>query len=95
MKKATNPLKEASYYLDLFDLIEWQNHLIEGYSHGMRQKLIMTSIFIILKQPLIIVDEPVIGLDPKSARIVKELFKSKQVALWFISVTRQLIRPVS
>jgi ABC-2 type transport system ATP-binding protein len=75
-ESSTDPLKEASYYLDLFDLIEWQNHLIEGYSHGMRQKLIMTSIFM-LKQPLIIVDEPMVGLDPKSARIVKELFKSK------------------
>jgi ABC-2 type transport system ATP-binding protein len=42
----------------------------------MRQKLIMTSIFM-LNQPLIIVDEPMVGLDPKSARIVKELFKSK------------------
>ena len=42
----------------------------------MRQKLIMTSIFM-LDQPLIVVDEPMIGLDPKSARIVKELFKSK------------------
>lgn len=73
---STDPLKEASNYLELFDLTEWQNHLIEGYSHGMRQKLIMTSIFM-LNQPLIIVDEPMVGLDPKSARIVKELFKSK------------------
>ena len=42
----------------------------------MRQKLIMTSIFM-LDQPLIIVDEPMVGLDPKSARIVKELVKAK------------------
>lgn len=63
-------------YLQLFDLLEWQDHLIEGYSHGMRQKLIMTSI-LMLNQPLIIVDEPMVGLDPKSARIVKELFKNR------------------
>ncbi|MCP3889831.1 MAG: ABC transporter ATP-binding protein [Desulfobulbaceae bacterium] len=69
-------LQEADTYLDLFDLSEWKNHLIEGYSHGMRQKLIMTSIFM-LDQPLIVVDEPMVGLDPKSAKIVKELFKSK------------------
>ncbi len=75
----TDPLVEASNYLKLFDLKEWQDHLIEGYSHGMRQKLIMTSIFM-LNQPLIIVDEPMVGLDPKSARIVKELFKSKAKA---------------
>ena len=40
----------------------------------MRQKLIMTSAFM-LETPMIIVDEPMVGLDPKSARIVKELFK--------------------
>jgi ABC-2 type transport system ATP-binding protein len=61
-------------YLELFDLTEWQDHLIESYSHGMRQKLIMTSVFM-LDSPVIIVDEPMVGLDPKSAKIVKELFK--------------------
>ena len=61
--------------LDLFDLTGWRQHLIESYSHGMRQKLIMASVFM-LETPLIIVDEPMVGLDPKSARIVKELFKS-------------------
>jgi ABC-2 type transport system ATP-binding protein len=68
-------LDEAGKFLELFDLKDWRNHLIEGYSHGMRQKLIMASIFM-LNQPLIVVDEPMVGLDPKSARIVKELFKS-------------------
>jgi ABC-2 type transport system ATP-binding protein len=66
----------AAHYLDLFDLSKWQDHLIESYSHGMRQKLIMTSAFM-LEQPLLIIDEPMVGLDPKSARIVKELFKQK------------------
>ena len=69
-------LGQGEKYLELFDLHDWRNNLIESYSHGMRQKLIMTSIFM-LDQPLIVVDEPMIGLDPKSARIVKELFKSK------------------
>ena len=70
-----NILAKASKYLELFDLSSWRQNLIEGYSHGMRQKLIMASIFM-LDQPLIIVDEPMVGLDPKSARIVKELFKT-------------------
>ncbi len=74
--KTHEPLNKAQQYLELFDLVEWQNHLIEGYSHGMKQKLIMTSIFM-LDQPIIVVDEPMVGLDPKSAKIVKELFKSK------------------
>ncbi|MCK5323320.1 MAG: ABC transporter ATP-binding protein [Desulfobulbaceae bacterium] len=66
--------KNVPQLLNLFDLTDWQNHLIESYSHGMRQKLIMTSVFM-LDPPTIVVDEPMIGLDPKSARIVKELFK--------------------
>ena len=70
---------QGDKYLQLFDLHDWRNNLIESYSHGMRQKLIMTSIFM-LDQPLIVVDEPMVGLDPKSARIVKELFKSKAAA---------------
>jgi ABC-2 type transport system ATP-binding protein len=61
-------------FLQLFELSDWRHHLIESYSHGMRQKLIITSAFM-LEPPLIIVDEPMIGLDPKSAKIVKELFK--------------------
>jgi len=67
--------RNTAHYLKLFDLEDWQHHLIESYSHGMRQKLIITSIFM-LEPPLIVVDEPMVGLDPKSARIVKELFKT-------------------
>ena len=67
--------KNVNRLLDLFDLTDWKSHLIESYSHGMRQKLIMTSVFM-LETPTIIVDEPMVGLDPKSARIVKELFKN-------------------
>lgn len=66
----------ALTYLDLFDLSNWQHHLIESYSHGMRQKLIMTSVMM-LNQPLLVIDEPMVGLDPKAARLVKEIFKKK------------------
>ena len=67
--------KNTTELLGLFDLENWQHNLIESYSHGMRQKLIMTAAFM-LEPPLIVVDEPMVGLDPKSARIVKELFKN-------------------
>ncbi|OGQ98694.1 MAG: ABC transporter [Deltaproteobacteria bacterium RIFOXYD12_FULL_57_12] len=66
----------ADHLLQLFGLADWRRHLIESYSHGMRQKLIMASV-LMLEQPLIVVDEPMIGLDPKSARLVKELFRSR------------------
>ena len=60
--------------LALFDLLEWQDELVESYSHGMRQKLIISSAF--LHRPeVIVVDEPMVGLDPKAARVLKDLFR--------------------
>ncbi|HEU4585737.1 MAG TPA: AAA family ATPase, partial [Gemmatimonadaceae bacterium] len=47
---------------------------VESYSHGMRQKLIISSAF--LHRPdVVVVDEPMVGLDPKAARILKDLFR--------------------
>ncbi len=66
----------TQYLLQTFDLYDWQDHLIESYSHGMRQKLIMTSVFM-QEQPLLVIDEPMVGLDPRSARIVKEMLKQR------------------
>ena len=60
--------------LSLFDLEEWRDELVESYSHGMRQKLIISSAFI-HKPDVIVVDEPMVGLDPKAARILKDLFR--------------------
>jgi ABC-2 type transport system ATP-binding protein len=59
--------------LALFDLEEWRDELVESYSHGMRQKLIISSAFI-HKPDVIVVDEPMVGLDPKASRILKDLF---------------------
>lgn len=60
--------------LKLFKLWEWRNELIESFSHGMKQKVAMCSAF--LHDPdIIIVDEPMVGLDPKSVRLVKDVFK--------------------
>lgn len=58
----------------LFDLEDWGDELVESYSHGMRQKLIISSAFIHRPQ-VIVVDEPMVGLDPKAARILKDLFR--------------------
>jgi ABC-2 type transport system ATP-binding protein len=64
----------ARELLALFDLEEWQNELVESYSHGMRQKLIISSAFV-HRPEVIVVDEPMVGLDPKAARILKDLFR--------------------
>jgi ABC-2 type transport system ATP-binding protein len=60
--------------LALFDLEEWKDELVESYSHGMRQKLIISSAFV-HKPEVIVVDEPMVGLDPKAAKILKDLFR--------------------
>lgn len=63
-----------SELLELFDLTDWGDSVVESYSHGMRQKLIISSAFV-HKPEVIIVDEPMVGLDPKAARILKDLFR--------------------
>ena len=60
--------------LDLFELTRWKDELTESYSHGMRQKLIISGAFV-HRPELVVVDEPMVGLDPKSARLLKTLFR--------------------
>jgi ABC-2 type transport system ATP-binding protein len=64
----------ARELLALFDLEPWRDELVESYSHGMRQKLIISSAFV-HRPEVIVVDEPMVGLDPKAARILKDLFR--------------------
>jgi ABC-2 type transport system ATP-binding protein len=60
--------------LELFELTRWKDELTESYSHGMRQKLIISGA-LIHRPEVIVVDEPMVGLDPKSARLLKDLFR--------------------
>ena len=58
-----------------FQLTEFLDRLTESYSHGMRQRTVFASAMI--HQPeVLIVDEPMVGLDPHSIRLVKDLLKS-------------------
>lgn len=58
----------------MFELTEWGGELTETYSHGMRQKLILAAN--LLHEPeVLVMDEPLVGLDPKSARLVKDVFQ--------------------
>jgi ABC-2 type transport system ATP-binding protein len=67
--------ERAERLLNLFGLADWKDELVESYSHGMRQKLLITSALV--HQPeLLVVDEPMIGLDPRSARILKDLLRT-------------------
>src|SRR5213082_4006487 len=60
--------------LEVFELVSWKDELVEAYSHGMRQKLIISSALIHRPQ-CIVVDEPMVGLDPKAARLLKDIFR--------------------
>lgn len=55
-----------------FDLEGHENEMIGGYSHGMKQKVAIIAA-LIHRPRLLILDEPLGGLDPKSARIMKDL----------------------
>jgi ABC-2 type transport system ATP-binding protein len=61
--------------LEAFELTRWKDTLIESYSHGMRQKLLIASALVHAPE-LIVVDEPMVGLDPKAARMIKDLFRA-------------------
>ena len=61
---------------DRLDLNGSRRQLIENLSHGTRQRLAMAAAF--LHDPkVLIIDEPMVGLDPRSARAVKDALKTR------------------
>ena len=68
-------MEKSEKLLNMFSLIDRAHELIESYSHGMKQRLIMSAA-LLHNPPLIVVDEPMVGLDPKGIKMVKNLFKS-------------------
>jgi len=64
--------KRIPELLEQFELAQWEGELLESYSHGMRQKLVIAGV--LLRRPsVVLLDEPMVGLDPKSARMVKTI----------------------
>jgi ABC-2 type transport system ATP-binding protein len=66
--------RRAQDLLRLFDLEERADDLIQGYSHGMSQKTVLAAALLHEPQAFFL-DEPTVGLDPKSARQVKDLLR--------------------
>jgi ABC-2 type transport system ATP-binding protein len=62
-------------FLTLFGMVDAAGDLIKSYSHGMRQKIVITGA-LIHNPALWILDEPLVGLDPKSAHQLKELMRA-------------------
>jgi len=66
--------KRIPELLSLFEISEWENMLMESYSHGMQRRVLMASV--LLHDPKVIfLDEPLVGLDPRAGRLVKRLFQ--------------------
>jgi ABC-2 type transport system ATP-binding protein len=72
------PAQEAESTIDdllkEYGLTQWQDELVENYSHGMKQRL-ATCAALVHHPKVLIVDEPMVGLDPHGAKLLKERFK--------------------
>jgi ABC-2 type transport system ATP-binding protein len=67
--------ERSAEVLELFELTRWENELVESFSHGMKQRLVMCAAF--LHRPrAVLVDEPMVGLDPRGARLIKDVFRA-------------------
>ncbi len=61
---------------DLFEIGSFMDKRAEEYSQGMRQRVVLTAA--LLHDPkVLVIDEPIVGLDPRSARLVKDTLKQK------------------
>ncbi len=71
--------KKIKELLKVFDLSERGDQLIQGYSHGMKQKIAIAGA-LIHSPKVLFFDEPTVGLDPKSAKIIKDILRFRAEA---------------
>jgi ABC-2 type transport system ATP-binding protein len=79
-------LKRIEQVIELFDLFAFVDDLTQNYSHGMRQRTVFAAA--LLHEPqVLIVDEPTVGLDPRSIRLLKDVLRNetKRGATVFLS----------
>jgi len=78
--------KEIGFYSKEMEFADYMDLRTEEYSHGMKQRIVIASA--LMHNPeILLVDEPMVGLDPKSGRIVKDLFKkgARENRILFVS----------
>lgn len=71
--------KEIERLVELFGMKDFVRELTEAYSHGMKQRLVLAAT-LLHKPKVIMVDEPLVGLDPHTSRLVKQVFKDQAKA---------------
>ena len=89
--------RQAAYWLERFELSGWSGEPVEAYSHGMRQRLLLCAA--LLHRPrLLILDEPMVGLDPRGAarlkQIVRELADQQGLAVVLSTHTLEVVEQV-
>ncbi len=67
--------RRISEMLERLELTPWKDELVESYSHGMKQRLVVCAA-LIHEPRILVIDEPMVGMDPKGARTLKDLFRS-------------------
>ena len=70
---------EIDRLVELFDMKEWIRELTETYSHGMKQRVVLAAT-LLHKPKVVVLDEPLVGLDPHTARIVREILREQAKA---------------
>jgi len=88
---------EAERWLARFDMQGWVGEAIASYSHGMRQRLLLCSA--LLHAPsLLVMDEPMVGLDPRGAarlkQVVRELAEAHGISVVLSTHTLEVVEQV-
>jgi ABC-2 type transport system ATP-binding protein len=77
-------------HIDTFGLRSFVDDLTESYSHGMKQRLVFAAAM--LHDPkVLVIDEPMVGLDPRSVRLVKDLLRAGAAAGQTIFMSTHLL----
>jgi len=73
-----------------FSMEPYLDDLIETYSHGMRQRVVFASA-LLHQPPVVVIDEPMVGLDPRSMRLVKDLLRARSAAGMIIFMSTHIL----
>jgi ABC-2 type transport system ATP-binding protein len=66
--------ERIQFFLEMFELTDAASDLIKSFSHGMKQKIVLTGA-LIHDPSYWVLDEPMVGLDPRSSHLLKEYMR--------------------